>query len=229
MDEETAKATQEVAKTTGKAIDAAEKVGGFLNKVVGGTLVELGGTLQDWAKFYRYTNLLKIRDRVEEIHATRRLEGKAIPIPPRYAIPLIQRASEEDDPTIQDLWAALIANATDPGKQLDLNKVLLDVLASIEPLDVAILRFLKSQGLLMFQNVPGGGVNVAGLAQQLAASEQNIRLSLQNLNRLGLVGDEFSAAYKDLDTTSFGLSVSRPDTTFRPSPLGFALLKACEP
>lgn len=229
MEEEAAKATQEVAKATGKAIDAAEKLGGFLNKVVGGALIELGGTLQDWAGYFRYKNLLKVQDRVEEIHAARRLEGKAIPIPPRYAIPLIQRASEEDDPGIQELWSGLIANAMDPNRHLNLNKLLLDVLASVEPLDVAILRFLNSQGWLMHRNVPGGGVNVAGLAQHLGASEQHIHLSLQNLNRLGLVGDEFEATYKDVDTTSFGLRVTRPETTFRPSPLGFALLKACEP
>lgn len=229
MEEETAKAAQEVAKTAGKAIDAAEKLGGFLKKVVGGVLVELGGALQDWAKYFRYKNLLKIRDRVEEIHATRQLEGMVTPIPPRYAIQLIQRASEEDDPTIQELWAALIANATDPSKHLDLNKVLLDVLASIEPLDVAILRFLSSQGWLVHRNVSGGGVNVAGLGQQFGAGEQQIQLSLLNLSRLGLVGDEFLSTYQDIDTTSFGLRVTRPGTTFRPSPLGFALLKACEP
>jgi hypothetical protein len=229
MEEEAAKAMQEVAKTTSKAIDAAEKLGGFLSKVIGGALIELGGTLQDWAKYFRYKNLLRIQDRVEEIHASRQLQGKTTPIPPRYAIPLIQRASEEDDPTIQELWAALIANATDPNRHLNLNKVLLDVLASIEPLDVAILRFLKSQGWLMHRNVPGGGVNVAGLVMQVGAKESDVRLSLQNLNRLGLVGDEFEATYKDIDTTSFGLRVTRPETTFRPSPLGFALMKACEP
>lgn len=229
MEEEAAKAVQEVAKAAGKAIDASGQLGGFLNKIVGGALVELGGTIQDWARYYRYTNLLKIRDRVEQIYATRQLEGKATPIPPRYAIPLIQRASEEDEPTIQELWAGLIANATDPSKHLDLNKVLLDVLASIEPLDVAILRFLNSQGWLMHRNIPGGGVNVARLSQQLGNGEQHIRLSLQNLHRLGLVGDEFEAAYKDVDSTSFGLRVTHPGTTFRPSPLGFALLKACEP
>lgn len=229
MEEETAKATQEVAKTAAKAIEATEKLGGFLTKVVGGTLVELGGTLQDWAKYFRYKNLLNIQDRFEEIHASRQLDGKATPIPPRYAIPLIQRASEEDDEIIQELWAALIANATDPNKHLDLKKVLLDVVASLEPLDVRILRHLNSQGWLMHRNVPGGGITVAALVQQFGVSEEYVRLSLQNLNRLGLLGDEFESTYNDIDTTSFGLRVTHPKTTFRPSPLGFALLKACEP
>jgi hypothetical protein len=42
MEEEAAKAPREVAKTAGKAIDAAEKVGGFLTKLFGGAQVELG-------------------------------------------------------------------------------------------------------------------------------------------------------------------------------------------
>lgn len=229
MEEETAKAAQEVAKTAAKAIEATEKLGGFLIKIVGGSLVDLSGTLQDWTKYFRYKNLLKIQDRVEEIHASRQIDGKVTPIPPRYAIPLIQRASEEDDETIQELWAALIANATDPNKHLDLKKVLLDVLASLEPLDVRILRHLSSQGWLMHRNVPGGGVTAAALVQQLSVSEEYVLLSLQNLHRLGLLGDEFEPTYNDIDTTSFGLRVTRPKTTFRPSPLGFTLLKACEP
>lgn len=82
MERETAKAAQEVAKTAGRAIDAAEKLGGFLRKVVGGALIELGGTLQDWStlqdwtRYIRYKNLLSIQDRVEMIHAARQVQGE---------------------------------------------------------------------------------------------------------------------------------------------------------
>ncbi len=210
-----------------KAIETTEKLGGFLSKVFGSTLIELGTTLHDWARMFRYQNLLRIQDKVESIHSARSLQGKTVPIPPRYAIPLVQRASEEDSESLQDMWAGLIANATDPTRQLDMNKIFIDVLSSMEPLDVQSLRFMSAQGWLMHRGVPGGGITPTALAEGLGASEARVRLSLQNLHRLGLLIDEFAPPFHELNTTSFGLLLGSPKTTFRLSPLAFDLLKAC--
>lgn len=228
MDEESAKAAQEVAKATGKAIDLSEKVGSFLKKVVGDAVVELGGAVHDWARFFRYKNLLGLQDKVEEIHRQRRLQGKSIPIPPRFAIPLLQAASQEDDNSIQDMWAGLIANATDPGKRLEPKKIFINTLSLLEPLDAQILRHLSAQGWVMYRNVPDGGISVAKIVQALGSSENDVRLSLQNLHRLGCIIDEFEATWGQIDTTSFGQRITDRKTTFRPSPLGFTLLKACD-
>jgi len=228
MDDESAKAAQEIAKATGKAIELAQKVGGFLNKVVGDAAAELGGAIHDWARLFRYKNLLRLQDKVEEIHAARKLQGRNIPIAPRFAIPLLQAASEEDDESLQNMWAALIANATDPETQLEPRKIFTDILSSLEPLDAEILRYLAGQGWLMHRNVPGGGITVSKLSSSLNAPEKRIQISLQNLHRLGCVIDEYKATWDQIDTTSFGQRVTDPKTTFRPSPLGFELLEACD-
>lgn len=229
MDDESAKAAQEIAKATGKAFELAQKVGGFLNKVVGNAAVELGGALHDWARVFRYKNLLRLQDKVEDIHAARKLQGRSIPIPPRLAIPLLQAASEEDQESLQDMWAGLIANATDPDRRLELRKIFAEILSSLEPLDAEILRYLAGQGWLMHRNVPGGGITLGKLSSALHASEKSIQISLQNLHRLGCVIDEYAATWDQIDTTSFGQRVTDPKTTFRPSPLGFSLLEACDP
>lgn len=227
MDEETAKAAQEISRATGKGIDAAQKLGGFFSKILGNALGELGESLHDWAKLFRYKNLLRIQDRVEEIHSKRKLEGKFIPIPPRSAIPLLESASREDEPALQELWAALIANATDPNIRLDPRKVLIDVLSHLEPLDVKILQFLAGKNWLVFRNVQNGGYTVERLSTDLQVPTEETVQSLQNLARLGLVGDEYETKFDELDTSSFGLRVTKQETTFRPSPMGHALLKAC--
>ena len=108
MDEEI-KAAQEIAKTTGKAIDAGEKLGGFFKLVLGDTFVELGGITKDWAKYWRYKNALIINDKVEAIHKKRGIEGKTIPIPLRCGIPLLESASQEDDSFLQEFWVGLDA------------------------------------------------------------------------------------------------------------------------
>jgi hypothetical protein len=237
ISEEGAKAIGEIAKTGGKAIDAARDLGGFFGKVLGPAATELGQTLHDWTRLYRYQNLLRIRDKVEAIHAARRLEGKTVAVPPKYAIPMLENASLEEDDTLQDMWAGLIANATDPQKRLNLKRVFSDVLSSLEPLDGQVLRHLSAQGWKMFRNVPGGGITVPALVASSGATESDIQISLQNLHRLGLIVDEYIAGMgpssrskqsPEIGTTSFGIRVIAPDTSFRPSSLGFALLKACE-
>jgi hypothetical protein len=61
---EESKAIQEVAKTMGKFAEVANNIGGFLSKVIGGSSTQVGGILEDWTRYYRYKNLLTIRDKV---------------------------------------------------------------------------------------------------------------------------------------------------------------------
>lgn len=230
--EEESKAVQEIAKTTGKAIDAASKLGGFLSKVLGEPFLELGEAFHDWAKFYRYENLLKIQDKVNEIHQKRKIEGKTIPIPPRYAIPLIQSASQENETSLQMMWARLIANATDPGKKIDIKKIYIEILSALEPIDVLILDRLSKAGITIKKEKGGEehriyGINKKELINHTHLSNKEIELSLQNLNRLGLVTDHFEPTWKDLGSMSFGNRIMDSRTTFTPSPLGYSLIEAC--
>ena len=41
--------TKEIAKTTNKALEVAEKVGRFLNTVLGDAFKEVGSSMHDWA------------------------------------------------------------------------------------------------------------------------------------------------------------------------------------
>lgn len=225
---EEVEAVKEVAKTTGKAIDASVKLGGFFRLVLGDTAVELGGVANDWAKYFRYKNLLRIQDKVNGLHAKRKIEGKTIPIPPRYAIPLIQNASHEDDDDIQSLWAGLIANSTDPNKKLNVKKIYIEILSSLEPIDVQIILYFSKQGWHLFSEVPGGGINVERLSSDLNLTENDVVISLQNLHRLGCLVTDFESTWDDIGKSSFGVLVKNKKTTFRPSPLGYSLLDACE-
>jgi hypothetical protein len=118
--DEQAKATQEIAKTTGKFVEVAEKIGGFISKVISPVSIEAGEIMGDWARSYRIKNLLSIADRFEAIHAKRRIQ-KLVPILPRIAIPMLESAALEDDEILQDVWAMLIANSTDPNFNLVLH------------------------------------------------------------------------------------------------------------
>ena len=90
---ETAKATQEIAKTTSKALEVADKLGGFVAKVIGEPLESAVGMLSDRLRFMRWERQLRMVDRCEEIIRKRRIEGKTRPVPPKLALPIMENAS----------------------------------------------------------------------------------------------------------------------------------------
>jgi hypothetical protein len=143
--EEQAKAAQEVAKTTGKFAEVAEKVGGFVEKIIGPACYEAGGVLTDWTRYFRYKNLLAIRDKVEALHASRKIEGRTASIPPKIAIPLLESASLEDDEILQEVWAKLIANSTDPNFIGAIHPGYIEIIKQMSPDEAVILNsFLKN-------------------------------------------------------------------------------------
>ena len=149
-------------------------------------------------------------------------------LPPRYAIPLIQNASQEDNGDIQSLWAGLVANSTDPDKKLNMKKIYIEILSSLEPIDVRVMLYFSKQGWHLFSDIPGGGITVEKLSSELNLSENEVIISLQNLYRLGCLDAEFKATWDDLGKSSFGSLVKNKTASIRPSLLGFSLLKAVE-
>ena len=222
--EEESKAIQEVAKTTGKALEVTEKVGGFLCKVLGDSFQEMGGAFHDWTKFYRYKNLLKIHDKVEAIQKERQSKGKTTPIPPRYAIPLIQSATQEDDESIQDLWAGLIANAIDPEKRLNVQKIYIDILSALEPIDTKVLKFLYSQGSIFPSRKNVRKIDLYQLSKEIQVPLSEIEISTQNLFRLGCIREETSEV-EEIP----GIDTQPTYSNLYPllTPLAYSLLGAC--
>jgi hypothetical protein len=117
---ETAKATQEVAKTTGKAIESVRDVGGFLDRVFGRAIEDSVGFY--WtdkiaakrieASIYNWERLVSLLEK-----AKRRLEEKGITdtraVPPKVALPLLEHATIENEEDLHTLWANLLATGMD--------------------------------------------------------------------------------------------------------------------
>jgi hypothetical protein len=226
------KTAQDVAKAAGKGFDLVKQFDDHFVRLFGPAETGAGEVIADWIKYIRYKNWLKIQDKVADIHKKRKLEGKLIPISsPRLAIPLLENASQESDDTLQDMWAGLIANATDPEKKMDLKRVYIRIISELEPIDAQVLQCLSKISRAAYN--PNAteedikGMNMDFLRQKLPFDWKEIMLSLQNLARLGCVMDEYSPTWDDLGSSSFGKRVADPKTFFRPSPLGYQLIFAC--
>jgi hypothetical protein len=139
---ESAKAVQEVAKATGKALDVSEKVGSFVAKVIGEPLESAVGMLSDRLRFMRWERQIRMVDRCEEIMRKRRIEGKTRAVPPKLALPIIENASLEENNQLQDLWANLLSSALDPNFKGTLRSAFIDIIKQLEIVDAHILSFL---------------------------------------------------------------------------------------
>ena len=108
---ETAKAVQEVAKTTGKAIDAGKEFGGFISRYIAGSIEQGMGIFEDKLKYIRWERQVRFMRRANQLMKQLGLTQPTRPIPLKLALPLFEAASLEDDDYLQDLWARLLVNA----------------------------------------------------------------------------------------------------------------------
>jgi hypothetical protein len=189
-----------------ESIDRSRKLQEFMRRVFGSAASHSEGTFNDWTAAFRYGILLKLADKVNEIHRQRRIEDRTIPISPRLAIPLLQKATLEEDDILQDMWAAFIANAMDPQFQVGSRRTLVDLLASLEPVDAMVLRAISRDAesnprrhALFYDAALAGGAdkphafvearNMRWIARTSGLSLEEAALSVESLARLGLIID----------------------------------------
>ena len=195
MSDESAKAVQEIAKTAGKAIDAGEKFGGFISRFISGSLEQGVGIFEDKLKYMRWERLQRLMRRAEEFMSNQGLEAPSKPIPLKLAVPLFQAASIEDDDSLQDMWARLLINSTSIESGIDLNRVYIDILERLTPLEARILERIYSPPFNETQRkrvvtgqLPDTAVIEASLENKyLEQPRDEVKLALANLARLGCI------------------------------------------
>ncbi len=84
------------------------------------------------------------------------------------------------------------------------------------------------QGSSLRGDVGPKGFTVMSLVESLGAPEREVQASLLNLFRLGCVADEVPETWDSAGTTSAGLRVHHAKAIFRPTQLGFDLVKASQ-
>lgn len=220
---EEAKAMQEVAKTTGKCIDAASGFGSFLQMVFGDLLVDAVGIIADKVKYFRLERAIRLGEKTKK-----RLEKKGIRntqhVLPKIGIPLIEQATLEEDDELHTRWANMLSNAMDPHFQGNVKRNFITILSDMQPIDVLILESIMNE-YLKLDNSKKNGVLFDRYKIQAAfrLNPDACEISLRNLIRLGclkpgvIITDGFSfgnehvshnlTVYKDIElvgVTAFG-------------------------
>ena len=196
---EEAKAVQEVAKTTGVAIRAVEKMGAFLSNVAGVPIATAVGIFEDKLRYMRWENQLSLIDKANEKLAQRGLCSPTRALPLQFTVPLVEAASLEDDDYLQDLWATVLVNAADETVDVQLRRAFISILEDMTFLDVRILKVIGAATLSpTYQlDVLNSGFYLGYLPDTAAAMDEfrngipepkkEVRISVGNLQRLNLL------------------------------------------
>jgi len=158
-------------------------------KLTGPLCEEVGLFFGEKVRAYRQTNLRKIVDGSVE-----RLEraGKAVnSVPPRLLLPIIESASLEDNPTLQDMWIGLLAKASEDAD--DLSPSYAETLRVLTPNEAKALKVLYES----LRNSPflGPAATVHFFLMEGVCVEPDVSISpgliVETLERLGLLRREY--------------------------------------
>lgn len=142
---EAAKAVQEVARTTGKVIDAGVKGGGWLDRIFGDAIGHTVAHLwTDRVAARRIENAIYNWERAETLFlkAAARLKRKGVPITraiaPKVALPLLEYATVEHEEDLHTLWANLVATGMDESEE-EIHRKYVTTLGEMTSADAATL------------------------------------------------------------------------------------------
>jgi hypothetical protein len=110
----------------------------FLDRLLGPAVDETGQLLADKVRYRRFKNQVKIIADAQTVLAHAGLEP--IPIPLRTLVPLVEKASLEEEPGLQKMWSNLLANAATSDSKEELHRLCVDVLSSISPREALMLQ-----------------------------------------------------------------------------------------
>lgn len=203
---ESAKAVQEVAKTTKAGIEATEKLGGFVSRIINEPLNAVVGILTDKLQFVRYERQVRLVERTNEFILKRGIKEKLRIIPPKIALPVIEHASLEETDELQDLWASFIASSVDPNYSGTLRTAFIDIIKQLEVHDVHILDYiytdysdaneshrtrlmgwLKGSGAVNNLDPSKHSVSMELITRELGINEDLYKESIDNLIRVRCV------------------------------------------
>ena len=187
------KAVTEVAKTTGKAIDASREVGGFISKFIAGPLEQGIGIFEDKLKYQRWEQQVALMEKANRKMKERGLQAPTQAIPMKIAIPLFQASCLENDDDLQELWANLLVNGADKDSGIRMRRFYISLLQDLNAFDALVFNKLYSVKCGFHQPIWTHGLPESIFLEEPPRGEDNkipnekVELSLEILCKLGLI------------------------------------------
>ena len=193
--EETAKAVQEVAKASGKGIDASRDFCGFITKFISGSLEQGMGIFEDKLKYIRWERQQRLMTRVKKFAEEYNVVLGEKTIPLKLAVPFFQGATLEEDNDLQDIWAKLLINSSNQNSGVELKRIYMDILERVTPFDAKVFSKIYS---FPFEEIENNSVITAKLPQDVSINffntpnpteepSEEVKITLANLASLNCI------------------------------------------
>lgn len=189
---------EEVAKTTGKAIDAAREAGGFLARFAQKPLEQVAGIVWDHYTYIRWERRVRLMARADQFLKDQGLTGPTRAVPLKFAHPIMLEGSLEESDELQDRWAQLLVNAADKDSGISVEPMYISILKDLSPQDARVLDAIDaivtpSEWSFKVEGSPEGFVVRIPHQSEVTPTENesavspDLQLVLGNLGRLGLI------------------------------------------
>ncbi|MCP1849400.1 MULTISPECIES: Abi-alpha family protein [unclassified Bradyrhizobium] len=185
---EGAKAVQEIAKVAGKAIDAGQGAGGWLDRIFGRGIEDAVGrrwsdrqfTKRVEAAILDWERLVLLFHKVEKRLKDAGITQTKVP-PPKIMMPLLQHATMEYEDDLHAMYANLLASALDPASEIE--KKFVSVLAELSGTDVKVLRSMFAEWMYYEDKA----IRKKGETRYSSGVSSTIETAVITLYRLGIV------------------------------------------
>lgn len=158
------------SSTIEKGLELAK---GFIDKLIGPTIEEVGLLFADNIKYFRFKNQVKILLKAKKYVESKNIDTKEIPL--KILVPLLEKASLEESEELQDKWAKMITNLADSESNLQ-NQIFPYILSQL-----SIEEFNGLKGLLEKEK---GFWNKSKILHELRAKEGNNFFPSENVRKL---------------------------------------------
>lgn len=175
----------------------------FLQKVINPPLEEVGLLFADSVKLWRFRNQVNILTKAQKILKDKGVKTRKVSL--KVLTPLLEESSVEEDSSLQDKWATLIANTVSEGSQLD-TTLYSHILSQITRGEAELFEIIYEHSTTTHRSEKISTV-IKGytplLVKELRTSIKDFDLKLDNLLRLRLVKELNS---RSIDTEVIALT-----------------------
>ena len=187
-----------------KTIDAAK---GFLNRLIGPSIDEIGLLFGDSIRLWRFKNQIKVLTKAQKVVKEKNLETKIIAV--KTLVPLLEYSSLEEDESLQDMWANLFVNYIDVKRKHE-SSVYPYILSQLSKDEVDILAAFVEQTTIHYSQIKVPQALLANLVRL------GVLKNTQSSTKIGFlrIGPESDYNYVD---------------SFHLTPLGKEFIECCSP
>jgi hypothetical protein len=211
-----------------KGVDTAIKAANsLLARLCGPAFDELGGMFGDWFHRKRFQLALKGLGKAQEMIRDAGIDPKRVPL--KVLSPILDGMSLEEDDELAVRWAALLANAARSPTLV--RPGFTHILSDLSHNDAQLLDYMVKTYPRTYKNgwdldSEEWSASYAQVLQVFEGDEDELRLSLSNLQRLGLI--EQDAPYVRTVGTLMG-QIGPFELSLRASAIGREFYAACQP